>query len=67
MKNVVGSTGRDHVDGQGNTHRTGRSGTMGLAHYSASMAGRGVAASSRAVAQRIRPSTGGSLSDRKKP
>lgn len=66
MKNVVGSTGRDHVDGQGNAHRTGRSGTMGLAHYSASMAGRGVAASSRAVVQRIRPSTGGSLSDGKK-
>lgn len=67
MKNIVGSTGRDYVDAQGNTQRTGRSGAVGLGHYGATMAGQGMAAGGRAVVQRIRPSTGGSLSDGKKP
>jgi type IV secretion system protein VirB6 len=62
--NVIGSTGRSQLDSQGNSHRVGRSGVAGAAHYAAEMAGRGAAASGRAVYQRIRPSTGGSLSDR---
>lgn len=62
--NVIGSTGRNQVDSQGNSQRVGRSGVAGAAHYVADMAGRGAAASGRAVYQRIRPSTGGSLSDR---
>lgn len=66
LHNVIGSTGRNYVDAQGNTRRVGRSGAAGLGHYSASMAGRGMAAG-RAVSQRIRPSTGGSLSDGRKP
>ena len=64
MKGALGSTGRKQIDGQGNVHRVGRSGPAGLAHYTGSMAGRGTAAGGRAVYQRIRPPTGGSLSDR---
>jgi type IV secretion system protein VirB6 len=61
---VLGSTGRNQVDAQGNTHRIGRRGAAGAAHYAAAMAGHGVAAGGRGIYQRIRPSTGGSLSDR---
>jgi type IV secretion system protein VirB6 len=64
MQNVIGSTGRNKKDAQGNTHREGRSGAMGAAHYGASAAVRGAGAVGRAAYQRIRPSTGGSLSDR---
>jgi type IV secretion system protein VirB6 len=60
---VIGSTGRNRTDAHGNTHREGRSGAAGAAHYAASLGGRGVAHAGRAVYQRIRPSTGGSLSD----
>jgi type IV secretion system protein VirB6 len=63
-RSVMGSTGRNQMDAQGNTHRVGRSGAAGAAHYAATVAGRGMAAGGRAVYQRIRPSTGGSLSDR---
>jgi type IV secretion system protein VirB6 len=64
-QNVVGSAGRNQVDAQGNTHRVGRTGAVGAAHSMASMAGRGAAAGGHAVYQRIRPSTGGSISDRR--
>lgn len=67
MQNALGSTGRTQVDAQGNAERVGRSGAFGLGHYGASAAGRGVAAGTQAIYQRIRPSTGGSLSDGKKP
>lgn len=64
MKNAMGSTGRSHVDAQGNTHREGRTGPIGAAHYGASAAARGAGVTGRAIYQRIRPSPGGSLSDR---
>ena len=63
-RSVIGSTGRSQVDSQGNTHRVGRSGVAGAAHYAASTAGHGAAAGGRAIYQRLRPSPGGSLSDR---
>lgn len=57
---ALGSTGKSTTDASGNTSRQGRSGLLGAAN----MAGRGISAGGRAVYQRIRPSTGGSLSDR---
>ncbi|CAN7187567.1 type IV secretion system protein [Phenylobacterium sp. LjRoot225] len=59
----VGSTGSKQFDGQGGAHHVGRSGVMGAGHMAASIAGRGAIAGGRAVYQRIRPTTGGSLSD----
>ncbi|MGL4961223.1 MAG: type IV secretion system protein, partial [Inquilinus sp.] len=56
---LIGSTGRTQVDGQGNSSRVGRSGMLGLGHFT----GSNVASGSRAVYRRIRPSPGGSLSD----
>lgn len=61
---VVGSTGRNQVDTQGHSHRVGRSGVAGAVHSVVSLAGQGAVAGGRAVLPRIRPSTGGSLSDR---
>ncbi|BAU94188.1 MULTISPECIES: type IV secretion system protein [unclassified Agrobacterium] len=64
MQNTIGSFGRNRPDGAGGTYREGRSGALGLGHYAGSLAGRGALAGGRAVYQRVRPTTGGSLSDR---
>jgi type IV secretion system protein VirB6 len=61
---AVGSTGRSRIDAQGNSYREGRSGALGGMHYAGSAGWRGTSAVGRAVYQRIRPTTGGSLSDR---
>jgi type IV secretion system protein VirB6 len=63
MQGNIGSFGRERPDGVGGTYREGRSGALGLGHYAGTLAGRG----GRAVYQRVRPSTGGSLSDRSSP
>lgn len=62
-QSALGSTGRNYTDAGGNTSRQGRGGLLGAGHFATSMVGRGVSASGRAVYQRIRPTTGGSLSD----
>jgi type IV secretion system protein VirB6 len=63
IQNAIGSTGRTWTDAQGITHRSGRTGALGLGHVVGSTAGQGVLSGTRAVRQRIRPPTGGSLSD----
>jgi len=60
---VIGSTGQRYVDGAGNSYRTGRSGLLGAGQIATSTVGRGAGAVGRSVYQRVRPSTGGSLSD----
>lgn len=60
---AIGSTGQRHVDGAGNSYRVGRSGLLGAGQVAGSTVGRGVGAVGRSVYQRVRPSTGGSLSD----
>ncbi|UZO95027.1 Channel protein VirB6 (plasmid) [Roseomonas mucosa] len=64
MQKAMGGTGSTSTDAAGNTTRSGRSGIIGGAHYGASLAGRGIAAGARGIRQAIRPTTGGSLSDR---
>lgn len=61
---VLGSTGRSSTNAAGQTSRQGRGGLIGASHYAGSMVSRGVSAGGRAVYQRVRPTTGGSLSDR---
>jgi type IV secretion system protein VirB6 len=48
-RSVMGSTGRNQMDAQGNTHRVGRSGAAGAAHYTATVAGRGVSMAGHGV------------------
>jgi len=60
---AIGSTGQRYVDGAGNSYRVGRSGLLGAGHIATSTVGRGAGAVGRSVYQRVRPSTGGSLSD----
>lgn len=60
---AIGSTGQRYVDGAGNNYRVGRSGLLGAGHYAGSTVGRGAGAAGRSIYQRLRPSTGGSLSD----
>lgn len=64
MSNAVGSTGSSRTDAGGNTYRTGRSGALGATDAVGRFAGRMAGAGYRAAKQRIRPATGGSLSDR---
>lgn len=59
----VGSTGRAGVDGAGQEVRTGRAGLLGAGHLAGSTAVRGVLAGGRLIQARLRPATGGSLSD----
>ena len=66
-RGAVGSTGHRRVDAQGTTHRVGRSGALGAAHLASSTAWSGARAAGRAAVQRLRPATGGSLSDRSSP
>lgn len=66
-RGAVGSTGHRRVDAQGNTHRVGRSGALGAAHLAGSTAWGGARTAGRAAVQRLRPATGGSLSDRRSP
>jgi type IV secretion system protein VirB6 len=61
MQATVGSTGRPAGGGGG---RTGRSGVLGATDAVGRFGGRMAAAGYRTVASRIRPTTGGSLSDR---
>lgn len=62
-QNMLGSTGQRQVGADGSSYRTGRSGALGAAHMAGSTVGRGAGAMGRAVYQRVRPTTGGSLSD----
>ncbi|HYH37635.1 MAG TPA: type IV secretion system protein [Azospirillum sp.] len=62
-RSAVGSTGHRRLDGQGNPYRVGRSGALGAAHLAGSAGWSGA----RAAVQRLRPATGGSLSDRRSP
>jgi type IV secretion system protein VirB6 len=64
IQNAVGSPGAARTDAGGNSYREGRGGIIGAGHYALSSAGRGAGAVGRYVSQRIRPTTGGSLSDR---
>jgi type IV secretion system protein VirB6 len=64
MQQAIGSTGRSHTDAAGNVTRQGRGGILGGGHAAGSAVARGASAGGRALYQRIRPSTGGSLSDR---
>lgn len=64
VQNAIGSPGVGRTDAGGNSYREGRGGIVGAGHYALSSAGRGAAAAGRYVAQRVRPTTGGSLSDR---
>lgn len=63
VQSGMGSTGQRYVDGGGNSYRVGRSGLLGASHYAGTTVGRGAGAAGRAIYQRLRPSTGGSLSD----
>jgi len=63
LQNTIGSTGQKQIGGDGSSYRTGRSGILGAGHMAGSAVGRGAGAMGRAVYQRVRPSTGGSLSD----
>ena len=63
VQSALGSTGRTQVDGGGNSYRVGRSGLLGAGHYAGATVGRGAGALGRSVYQRVRPTTGGSLSD----
>jgi len=63
VQNMLGSPGQKQIGGDGSTYRTGRSGIVGLGHFAGSAAARGTGAMGRAVYQRVRPTTGGSLSD----
>jgi type IV secretion system protein VirB6 len=63
LQKTIGSMGRKQIGGDGSSYRTGRSGILGVGHMAGSTVGRGTGAMGRAVYQRIRPSTGGSLSD----
>lgn len=60
---VRGSTGQKMVGSDGNTYHTGRSGILGATHVATSAVGRGIGVGGRAIYQRVRPTTGGSLSD----
>lgn len=60
---AIGSTGQRYVDGQGNSYQVGRRGLLGAGHYAGTTVGRGAGAFGRSVYQRVRPATGGSLSD----
>jgi type IV secretion system protein VirB6 len=65
MQATVGSTGRPAGGGGGGGGgRTGRSGVLGATDAVGRFGGRMAAAGYRTVASRIRPTTGGSLSDR---
>lgn len=64
MQSAVGSTGTSRTDANGNTYRQGAGGALGASHAVGRAAGRAAGAGYRAVASRIRPTTGGSLSDR---
>lgn len=63
VQSGLGSTGQRYVDGGGNSYRVGRSGLLGASHYAGTTVGRGAGVAGRAIYQRLRPSTGGSLSD----
>lgn len=63
IQNTIGSSGQKQIGGDGSIYRTGRSGILGAGHMVGSAVGRGTGAMGRAVYQRVRPSTGGSLSD----
>ncbi|WP_454888868.1 type IV secretion system protein [Sphingobium indicum] len=60
---AIGSTGQRYVDGAGNSYQVGRRGLLGVGHYAGTTVGRGAGAVGRSVYQRVRPATGGSLSD----
>ncbi len=63
LQSTMGSAGRVGIAADGNTYRSDRSGAIGAAHLAGSAVGRGTGAMGRAVYQRIRSTTGGSLSD----
>ncbi|APH56980.1 Channel protein VirB6 [Granulibacter bethesdensis] len=58
-----GTTGQRMVGADGGTHRAGRSGVLGAGHLASSTVGRGIGAGGGAIYQRVRRTTGGSLSD----
>ncbi|SCX35828.1 type IV secretion system protein [Agrobacterium rosae] len=64
IQSTIGSMGQSRPDGAGGTYREGRSGALGLGLTAGTFAARGAVAGSRAVYRRVRPPTGGSLSDR---
>ncbi|WP_376100933.1 type IV secretion system protein (plasmid) [Roseomonas sp. CCTCC AB2023176] len=68
MRAGIGSTGRSVPSGPsgpsgGGTVRVNRSGMLGVGHAVGSVVGRGAVAGTRAIYTRLRPPTGGSLSD----
>ena len=68
MRAGIGSTGRSVPAGPsgpsgGGTVRINRSGMLGVGHAVGSVVGRGAVAGTRAIYTRLRPPTGGSLSD----
>ncbi|KND61522.1 Inner membrane protein of type IV secretion of T-DNA complex, VirB6 [Candidatus Burkholderia verschuerenii] len=63
VQSTIGSMGRTETAADGSSYRTGRSWLLGGGHLAVSAVGRGAGAVGRAVYKRVRPSTGGSLSD----
>ncbi len=63
-RGAVGSAGHSHVDAQGNSHRVGHSGALGVLHLAGSAGWRAAVGAGRPPRSPLRPPTGGSLSDR---
>jgi len=63
LQNAVGRPGRTQIAADGSRYHGGGRGILGAASYGGAAMRNGVIAGGRAIYQRVRPTTGGSLSD----